>query len=111
MARTCVVSPIPAVYYLVIGHLSSSRERPWGPPGLQGSVGSPLLSLPDADTASWQVRCPPPSHLREEVQTLTRKFQELEGSKKDKEDEPVAAAPQVGLSVFTSCRCGEVGEP
>ncbi|XP_024841175.1 IQ domain-containing protein E isoform X18 [Bos taurus] len=32
--------------------------------------------------------------LREEVQTLTRKFQELEGSKKDKEDEPVAAAPQ-----------------
>ncbi|XP_027383721.1 IQ domain-containing protein E isoform X14 [Bos indicus x Bos taurus] len=32
--------------------------------------------------------------LREEVQTLTRKFQELEGSKKDEEDEPVAAAPQ-----------------
>ncbi|MXQ94032.1 hypothetical protein E5288_WYG008470 [Bos mutus] len=72
----------------------SSRERPWGPPGLRGSVGSPLLSLPDADTASWQVRCPPPSHLREEVQTLTRKFQELEGSKKDEEDEPVAAASE-----------------
>ncbi|XP_070218965.1 IQ domain-containing protein E isoform X8 [Bos mutus] len=32
--------------------------------------------------------------LREEVQTLTRKFQELEGSKKDEEDEPVAAAPE-----------------
>uniref|UniRef100_A0A8C0AIT6 IQ motif containing E n=1 Tax=Bos mutus grunniens TaxID=30521 RepID=A0A8C0AIT6_BOSMU len=32
--------------------------------------------------------------LREEVQTLTRKFQELEGSKKDEEDEPVAAASE-----------------
>ncbi|XP_055417907.1 IQ domain-containing protein E isoform X2 [Bubalus kerabau] len=32
--------------------------------------------------------------LREEVQALTRKFQELEGRKKDEEDEPVAAAPE-----------------
>ncbi|XP_006074885.4 IQ domain-containing protein E isoform X4 [Bubalus bubalis] len=32
--------------------------------------------------------------LREEVQALTRKFQELEGRKKDEEDEPVAVAPE-----------------
>lgn len=118
VARTWVVSPsAPAVYYLVVGHLSSSREQPWGPPGRRvvagrprGSVGSPPLSHADTDAAAWQVRYPPPSHLREEIQELTRKFQELEGRKREEEDEPAAAAPEVGLSVFP--RQGrEAGEP
>lgn len=32
--------------------------------------------------------------LREEIQELTRKFQELEGRKREEEDEPAAAAPE-----------------
>lgn len=41
-----------------------------------------------------------PSHFREEIQALTRKFQELEENKKGGEEDPEETSPEVGLSVF-----------
>lgn len=39
-----------------------------------------------------------PFHPREEIQTLTKKFQELEGNKKEEKDEPMELSPEVWLS-------------
>ena len=39
-----------------------------------------------------------PSHVREEIQTLTKKFQELGEIKREEKDDPVEMTPEVWLS-------------
>lgn len=72
------------------------RGGGWSPPSPRERFPCQLCRLPSLLSHSVTTRCHPfLSHSREEIQTLTKKFQELEEIKRGDNGDPVKATPEV----------------